>query len=1455
MPCRLPCSTSLRLLVLLAWSILPAFISIWMPRTAAAQENALRSSAALRGAAHEVAASVRQEAAGATHTLRHFDPQSEPVVWYIDRGLPVDSGFVFGTNIFLDRAKATAFSLPAGAARAQLNAVTVWFAHRQNGLTNQTYRLAIYDGSPSTGPTGAALFSREYLLTSVQMSDTEVLPTVHQLPAPVAVGSTFFVVVDFGSYAKSDAARAAIAASDRLGTRVPEVWEQLAGGSWYNTSDSWAGQYAGNVPVPGSGRDGWHLWVEADVVIEQGPGTGGGAGQEVWVQRFDGAAHEADRTTAMTVDDDGNVYIVGTTNNANPKSDYVTIKYDAQGNRLWTATYAGTQDTGFTDDIPTAVAVDQRGNVYVTGYTDDWFAGYGNYVTVKYDANGNRQWVRTLDANGLHDQPVAIAVDPAGNVVVTGYSRTATSFDDYLTVKYGPDGTVKWQARYKGQGSDVAAALFVDGAGNVYVTGTSDFAIIATVKYDAAGVMKWEKRFTGDSMRRVEAIAGTPDGGIVIAGNGWNQVSDDFFALKYDAAGTETWRVFQDFGGIMLGDVLTVMEVDAAGNIYLAGFYGNTHMPTGAVAKVEPNGTTLWQDTTDGRVFVSAAVDGAGHLFVTGHTPDGASGVDFKTYGYDSQGDVRWEATYDGPAGGDDKPVAVRYGGDGGIYVAGYGPGYGTGDDIVVIRYGAGGDTGESDALLLTYNQADVAAFPLVHSYVTVTNRQLVPVTGLAAACFTVEEDGQLQQSVTATPVGTAHGLAVALVVDRSGSMTQEYLGNAKSAAQHFVDQLGPGDRAALLSFSAQVSLDHPFTTDRASLKRAIDALVADGATALYDGIIEAVNQIRMQTGRKAIVLLSDGGDTASSSSIDAAMQAAVQAGVPIFTIGLGSGTDEAVLQKIADDTGGRYYAAPTADQLQQIYQLLAQQLQNQYRVSYTTSRPVRDGSTRQVGITVTCQGGSNVATRAYVAPSGGSGTNSFLVPVADGTVSPGGTFTVEVRVGSATRPVKGLFGLSFVLQYTQTASVDVVPPVVAGDLLGSSPIFYANVEEAQGRVSVGISRKSGEGGVNGHGVVVRIPMQVAGQVPDGAALSLSLRDVLAIDAQGAPIPLDLGNATVSLTGSGLVVWPGDHNNDGAVNQVDVLPLGLHWARTGAPRSGASMTWTAQPAQPWNPVAATFADGNGDGLVNQADVLAVGLNWSKTRGGGKNAEAAVSVATDASGGARLRIVAPDRVTTGETFWADVAAEDAVDLFGLAFELALPDAAALEALTVEAGSLMGADLLFYPHIDAAGGVVSVGLSRKAGQGGVNGSGTVARVQLRAGTATQGHARLVLQNVVANDPDGNPVSFTVEAHEVATATETSPELPTAFALHGNYPNPFNPVTAIQYALPSPADVQVVVYDLLGRPVRTLVHALQEPGVHTVTWDGRDAAGSPVASGVYMYQLRTGAYTATRMMTLVK
>ena len=101
----------------------------------------------------------------------------------------------------------------------------------------------------------------------------------------------------------------------------------------------------------------------------------------------------------------------------------------------------------------------------------------------------------------------------------------------------------------------------------------------------------------------------------------------------------------------------------------------------------------------------------------------------------------------------------------------------------------------------------------------------------------------------------------------------------------------------------------------------------------------------------------------------------------------------------------------------------------------------------------------------------------------------------------------------------------------------------------------------------------------------------------------------------------------------------------------------------------------------------------------------------------------------------------------------------------------------------------------------------------------------------------------------------SSENDALLPEEFALHQNYPNPFNPVTTLRYDLPENSMVNIKVYDMLGREVRTLVNQVQDAGFKSIIWDATNDYGKSISAGIYLYQIQAGDFIQTEKMVLLK
>lgn len=420
-----------------------------------------------------------------------------------------------------------------------------------------------------------------------------------------------------------------------------------------------------------------------------------------WENRCDGPASGADGANLVTVDRDGNVYVTG--QSAGTFDDYLTIKYDAAGHELWQARYNGPGD-GY--DRATSVVVDEAGNVYVTGRSRGVYGNYDDYVTIKYDASGESLWVARYNGPlSADDQAFDMAVDDAGYVYVTGWSLGGgpPASWDYATVKYDPDGRQVWSARYNGPAndSDTAWDLALDHAGNVLVTGAStgvntayDYA---TVKYGPSGNQLWVARYNGNgnSGDYIQDVVVDGDGNVYVTGSSWGwPTCEDYVTIKYDSAGNPVWFDRYDGPSGDGDDWARAIALDPFGNAYVTGHSRSLVGPAHdyGTVKYDADGTRLWVARYNGPVggdekAWSLAVDLDGSVYVTGQSPGIGSLLDYATVKYDGSGNEVWAARYDGTANGDDKASSVVVDGQGRVYVTGSSVGAGTGADYLTVKY------------------------------------------------------------------------------------------------------------------------------------------------------------------------------------------------------------------------------------------------------------------------------------------------------------------------------------------------------------------------------------------------------------------------------------------------------------------------------------------------------------------------------------------------------------------------------------------------------------------------------------------------------------------------------------------------------------------------------------------------------------------------------------------------
>jgi len=419
---------------------------------------------------------------------------------------------------------------------------------------------------------------------------------------------------------------------------------------------------------------------------------------QVWCARYNGPGDDWDEALAIAVDRSGNVYVTGGSPGMSGGAfDYATVKYNSSGDQEWAMRYSGTP---YGVDEAFAIAIDDAGNVYVTGYSSG--TGTSNdYATIKYNSAGVQQWAARYDGTANDDDAAtALVVDNLGNVYVTGDSRSPGSYD-YATVKYNSSGNQVWVARYNGTGNgfDQANDVAVDDSGNVFVTGwsagLSGFYEYTTIKYNSLGTQQWVSRYTGPGGGEsiCTAMAIDPQDNVYITGG--SSVSGapyDFATVKYNSSGVQQWASRYD-GPANDFDEAKDIKVDASGNVYIMGKSVGTN--TGldyATIKYDPSGNLEWAARYDAPLNIdddpsALALDDAGNVYVTGVCVGLTSDYDYITIKYNGSGEQQWLTCYNGPGNMGDRPYGIAVDAAGSVYVTGYSYNEGTSFDYATVKY------------------------------------------------------------------------------------------------------------------------------------------------------------------------------------------------------------------------------------------------------------------------------------------------------------------------------------------------------------------------------------------------------------------------------------------------------------------------------------------------------------------------------------------------------------------------------------------------------------------------------------------------------------------------------------------------------------------------------------------------------------------------------------------------
>jgi uncharacterized delta-60 repeat protein len=311
------------------------------------------------------------------------------------------------------------------------------------------------------------------------------------------------------------------------------------------------------------------------------------------------------------------------------------------------------------------------------------------------------QWVSRYNGPGNNiDEAFAVVSDGAGNIYVTGSSTGSGTNLDYATVKYNSAGQEQWAARYNGPANfiDIANAIAVDGSGNVYVTGLSagitSLSDYATIKYNSAGQQQWVARYNGPANGTDEAfsIAVDGSGNVYVTGQSLSGTNYDYATIKYNSAGQPQWEARYN-GPQSSIDNAAVVRVDGSGNVYVTG--SSTGSGSGldyATIKYNSAGAQLWAVRYNGTnngddVPSSMELDASGNIYVTGGSSGSTSSNDYLTIKYNSAGQELWNVRYNGTGNDNDVASGLAVSAAGNVYVTGSSIGQGSATDYATVMY------------------------------------------------------------------------------------------------------------------------------------------------------------------------------------------------------------------------------------------------------------------------------------------------------------------------------------------------------------------------------------------------------------------------------------------------------------------------------------------------------------------------------------------------------------------------------------------------------------------------------------------------------------------------------------------------------------------------------------------------------------------------------------------------
>jgi hypothetical protein len=1127
---------------------------------------------------------------------------------------------------------------------------------------------------------------------------------------------------------------------------------------------------------------------------------------------------------------------------------YIT-KSDSSGNLIWARNIS---ESSYTTIHSSAITVDNAGNVYITGYfgaVADFDPGPGifnvssvgacNIYVLKLDPSGNFLWVKTIENPTTPSSPssvsTSITTDAANNVIVTGGFRDTPDFDpgpgttsiaasnsDIFILKLDPSGNFIWVRTFGGAGGDSGQGVRSDTAGNIYASGSFS----GTVDFDPGA-----------------PVFSLPGAGL-----------SDIFILKLDASGNFVWA--KSIGGTGY-DVPSAMELDASGNVYTAGtFYNTCDFDPGAgtmnlssagvsdifISKLDASGNFIFGKrigSTGGEGLSSLSLDGSNNVYITGNFN---GSVDFDpnagTFTLSSTGGNKYISRLDS-AGNFIYAEKMTFAGK--VASIGSGSCYFLGSFFGTVDFDPGTGTHNLTALNTDIFNLKLSALGNFIYVTTVgsassTNKGNGITTDSGGNVYTTGFFGP--QSADLDPgagilLFPCSGLTDVFITKMNGAgdlIWSKKVGGTLNDAGNAIAVDAAGFVYVTGTFMGTVDFDPGAGTSN---------MTAAGANDIFI--------LKLDVAGNFIWAKRMGGtldDIPTSIKVDASgnvYSAGGFKGSSDFDPGTGTlslssaGSTDIFISKL--DSGGNFVWAKriggSSDDF--AYGLALDASTN----VFTTGTFVGSGIDFDPNAGVATL--SSPFTSAFISKLDAAGNYIGAVAPANGwgmgltTDSSGNVYVVVSTYSSSS-----MFKMDPSLTTVWSKLISNGSYQLAGRSIAIDPLGYVyttgdfeglvdfdpgagtfNLNYTGDSSAVFILKLDNSGNFNWAGFVdgTHTSCGKAITITEGGTIYTAgwYNHIVDFDP-GTGIATDTATGRYDIFIHKLAqspVWPGDANHDSIVNNLDLLPIGLFYAQIGPPRATISNAWQEYIATNWGmlePGGADIkhADCNGDGVINNSDTLAINLNFSLSH-------------AFSSESAEIRATDPDLyfVTASSTYnsadwvdaeiWAGTSSVSVSNLYGIAFNLNY------EASLVQPGTeslsyppswigTPGTNVITIAKIDALTNIAYPGITRIDHLNG-NGFGKIAnfRFQVKTSISSPAVLHFSVSNCIAHDSAAFPILFNMTADSIlinpATTAISNLGVNPCLSI---YPNPFSEETTLEFT-EEQKDCSARILDIAGRELR--------------------------------------------------